>query len=116
MGAGAASPDLFLILFLIRADLEVSGFLSRMPCSSSCHWSVSSRSTSLVTRGVAGTTSYCEIQGFSITWSMVGRSSGLVFRQSLIRFLHSVETFVHSGLGNSYWPDLILFFIPGDIG
>ena len=41
-----------------------------------------------------------------MTWSMLGLSSGLVRRHFLMRFLHSSLTLVHSGLGNSYWPDL----------
>ena len=32
-----------------------------------------------------------------------------------IRFLPSLETLLHSGLGNSYCPFRILFFIPGDM-
>ena len=74
IGVGAFSV-LSFIRFLAREDLEFSlGFLRMMPwsvsiriscrarlipCCTSCHWSVSSRSTELVTRGVAGTTSYC---------------------------------------------------------
>ena len=50
------------------------------------------------------------------TWSMVSLSSGLVLRQPLISSFASSDTSAHSGFGNSYWPSLILFFIPGDIG
>ena len=59
---------------------------------------------------------HTEIHELSITWSMDGLSSGLVLRQFLMRFLHSADTLDHSLLGNSYCPDLILFFMPGDIG
>ena len=49
---------------------------------------------------------FTEIHLLSMTWSMLGLSSGLVRRHFLIRLLHSSLTLVHSGLGNSYWPDL----------
>merc|ERR1719319_810086 len=87
-----------------------------IPSCTSGHSSFSSLRTSLVSSGVGGTALYCETHLFWITWSIVRRSSGLVFRHPLMRSLASEETFVHSGLGNSYWPERILFFMPGEMG
>ena len=95
MGVGALTLSLAAILFLIRADSDfLGGFSGRtwqctviviamtenyltlstliscsardMPCFTSIQRSVSSLRTSLVTRGVAGTTSYCWEQRSSL--------------------------------------------------
>ena len=38
------------------------------------------------------------------------------FAMYIHSYIPSDETLVHSGAGKVYWPCLILFFIPGDIG
>ena len=50
-----------------------------------------------------------------ITSSMVSLMVGSVFNIPWIRLFASLEMFSHSGLGNSYWPERIRFFIPGEI-
>merc|ERR1719317_1773152 len=106
----------FLIVMVVSWSTLISLSARDIPCCTSGHCSVSSFSTSVVRRGVGGTVLYCDTHLLPITWSIVSLSSGLVFRHPLIRSLQSEETFVHSGLGNWYWPDLILLFMPGEIG
>lgn len=55
------------------------------------------------------------IQLLRITESICNLSAGSIHSIPLIRFLASWLTFDHSGLGKSYCPNRILFFIPGEI-
>lgn len=50
-----------------------------------------------------------------ITSSIWSLWAGSVHSIPLIRFFASVLTLDHSGAGKSYWPNRILFFIPGEI-
>ena len=50
-----------------------------------------------------------------ITSSIESLMVGSVFNIPWIRLFASLEMFSHSGLGNSYWPERIRFFIPGEI-
>lgn len=101
-----------LIWFLNNKMSHTRLFISSWTSGHCCSSSLRMR---FVCNGVCGTFVYWAIQVFFMTSSMVSRFFGSTQSIPFISSFASVVTFVHSGEGKSYWPVLILVFIPGEM-